>query len=306
MNTLLLGSVHAPSKYREYIDYIQKLQREGTVYNKKTVDELIERFIEVVDDNYHIKEAYTRKKGGMNIMESDKISAIIVEMQKSAKECTDTDSAVGHSIIDMGEMGNGMEDGFTAGDEKSKTLLCDSEAQSITNPLSNEDISCTSVNNTSNTKVYPSTPSSENASITESVSSELCDRTVQIDSNVLEIEQSKVSDNISAVSNQRDEFTDNPIGITESPDSSVHSPLYTSSIPVTANTSNTVHPHITAPHNITEIQQARRHGVSGNLLNQQLILREEISAISAYAISVLLICAQMEDLLLGQEIPERK
>ncbi|KAI5166822.1 hypothetical protein NEIRO03_1477 [Nematocida sp. AWRm78] len=306
MNTLLLGSVHAPSKYREYIDYIQKLQREGTVYSKKTVDELIERFIEVVDDNYHIKEAYTRKKGGMNIMESDKISAIIVEMQKSAKECTDTDSSVGHSIIDMGELDNGVADRFTAGNEKSKTHQCDSEAQTITNPLSNEDISCTSVNSTSNTEVHLSTPNSENASIAENVSSEMCDRTTQIDSNVLEIEQSRVCDNISAMSNQREEFTNNPIGITESPDSSVHIPLYTTGIPETVSASNTVHPHITAPYNITEIQQARRHSVSGNLLNQQLILREEISAISAYAISVLLICAQMEDLLLGQEIPERK
>ncbi|KFG25287.1 uncharacterized protein NESG_02058 [Nematocida ausubeli] len=62
MHTVLLGTLHAPSKYREYIQYIKRMQMEGTVYKKEIVDGLITRFIEVVDDNYHMKEVHIQRK----------------------------------------------------------------------------------------------------------------------------------------------------------------------------------------------------------------------------------------------------
>lgn len=75
--------MHAPSKYREYIEYIKHLRNEGTVYRKEIVDELIERFIEVLDDNYYIREIYAGKKAfpRKSIYDEDKISPLIVSVQ---------------------------------------------------------------------------------------------------------------------------------------------------------------------------------------------------------------------------------
>lgn len=62
MNTLLLGSLSVPSKYKEYVDLIRKMKIDGSLYNKEVVDELVERLIEVLDDNYRIREVSIRRK----------------------------------------------------------------------------------------------------------------------------------------------------------------------------------------------------------------------------------------------------
>ncbi|KAI5171110.1 hypothetical protein NEFER03_0512 [Nematocida sp. LUAm3] len=88
MHTFILGDLVAPSKYRKYIDYLQSMKKEGRIYERLVVDGLVERFIEIANDNYHIKEACA-KKGGMGLrgcVSQDKITELIVSMQRSHQE----------------------------------------------------------------------------------------------------------------------------------------------------------------------------------------------------------------------------
>ncbi|OAG28929.1 hypothetical protein NEDG_01068 [Nematocida displodere] len=61
MKTLLLGCLPVPGKYRQYIEYLKTLQSTGRVYEKSVVDNLVERLIEIANDNLCIKEACARK-----------------------------------------------------------------------------------------------------------------------------------------------------------------------------------------------------------------------------------------------------
>lgn len=85
MRAVLAGQMEVPSRYKEYIECIKTMQLNGSVYSKSVVDGLIERFIEVLDDNYHIRELYKRKG---RPVETDEISAMIVAMQSAGERET--------------------------------------------------------------------------------------------------------------------------------------------------------------------------------------------------------------------------
>ncbi|KAI5185864.1 hypothetical protein NEHOM01_1114 [Nematocida homosporus] len=63
MHTFFVGDLHLSAGHRRYISYLQQLQSEGRAYDKTVVDGLIERFIEVANDNHHIKEICARRRG---------------------------------------------------------------------------------------------------------------------------------------------------------------------------------------------------------------------------------------------------
>ncbi|KAI5191039.1 hypothetical protein NECID01_1269 [Nematocida sp. AWRm77] len=85
MHTLLLGRLEIPAKYRKYIAYIQTLQNEGTVYEKSVVDGLIGRFIEIANDNQHIKDLYARKAGmgSMHTLTTERLCAALGRIQET-------------------------------------------------------------------------------------------------------------------------------------------------------------------------------------------------------------------------------
>lgn len=132
MQTLLLGALSFPSKYKNYITYLQKLQGEGKVYEKAIVDDLINRFIEIANDNYHIKEAHRRKKEDVIALE-DRVSEIIASMQgndfqgmspKEEKEVLDyTISAKTNQLINNNSNNNNEENKIIAKPEDNHISL---------------------------------------------------------------------------------------------------------------------------------------------------------------------------------------
>lgn len=90
MHTLLLGQLAAPAKYRKYIAYLQGLQNEGRVYDRQVVDGLIDRFIEIANDNQHIKDLHAKKSGlgGAHPLSEERLAAVFRSLQRSFQDAS--------------------------------------------------------------------------------------------------------------------------------------------------------------------------------------------------------------------------
>jgi len=113
MNTLILGSSRIPRKYRKYVEDIKAKQAEGQVYEKKVVDELIEKFLEIVKDNEYIKSIYKLKESELSVIKSEKLDqmvkalehetgmaqASVIEIEKTVKKETRCEEETGAEYV---------------------------------------------------------------------------------------------------------------------------------------------------------------------------------------------------------------
>ncbi|KAI5192420.1 hypothetical protein NEMIN01_2007 [Nematocida minor] len=285
MNTLLLGTLQAPSKYKEYIEYIQQLQNEGLVYRKEIVDDLIDRFLEVVDDNYHIKELYTRKKVLVSgVPESDEISAMIVAMQNAANSSESVISAQNSNADSWHRINSSLDSA-----ESNSYVL----EMGDTSQLEVVEQTADAAMNLSRNKAEKTSPllEAEGKSFIEINDDGKEHKIAHTQDNHRSKSEADVSsmhaDALNGTHTGESKKEEIPLesGLPE------HSSLNSNSIAKYLAAART----IKTPHDPTHLQQAAN---KKHLANSQLLkIKEEFSEISAYAISILLIMAQIEDLL---------
>ncbi|KAH9385854.1 uncharacterized protein NEMAJ01_0750 [Nematocida major] len=327
MKTLLIGQTQSPSRYKEYAEYLKRGQADGSVYARESVDELIEKFIEVLDDNYHIRETYKRRS---TYQEGDRISARILEGSKAHAPSESTRAGEGMCVLEI------ESDNTSRSERDSSNTNSNSRSSEFTN---SELTSKSGNNNTRST----SNNSSNNSSNSELISSELTSKSGNnntrstsnnsrssefTNSELISSEFTSKSGNNNSNSRSSNEFissgftgntgnTDTSSEFTASGFTTITSK---SSESITARSNGvtsgviggSISPAITADESIPSsgdvegVSRACFHGnnalvtpVPSPLTGKQAILKmkEEISELSAYAISLLLIGAKIEDLL---------